>query len=117
MQRVTGLALIGALTGVVAACAPEAEEPQDTAAPEEGGEVKGEILGGSVSDAMIPLESLESQSPSLRRQTTTTTVTQSADGSETTVQTTTLTQSESAGEAPAPAPPVPPAPSQADPGG
>ncbi|MEO0589656.1 MAG: hypothetical protein AAFZ11_03740 [Pseudomonadota bacterium] len=109
MQRIIGSALIGALAGLVAACSPEAETPETIAAPEQGGEVKGEVLGGSVSDAMIPLESLKSQSPSLRRQTTTTTVTQSADGGETTVQTTTVTQSESAGEAPAPSPPVPPA--------
>jgi hypothetical protein len=37
---------------------------EDAAAPtEEGGEAAGEVLGGEISDAMIPLDQLESQAP------------------------------------------------------
>ena len=37
------------------------EEAADRA--ERGGEAAGEVLGGSISDAMIPLEQLDSQAP------------------------------------------------------
>lgn len=42
----------------------------DEAAPsaERGGEAAGEVLGGSISDAMIPLEQLDSQAPLAPRQ-------------------------------------------------
>jgi hypothetical protein len=41
----------------------------DVAAPaEKGGEATGEVLGGEISDAMIPLEQLESQAPLAPRQ-------------------------------------------------
>jgi hypothetical protein len=37
---------------------------EDAAAPtEQGGEAAGEVLGGEISDAMIPLDQLESQAP------------------------------------------------------
>ena len=43
---------------------------EDQAAPaaEQGGEAAGEVLAGSISDAMIPLEQLESQAPLAPRQ-------------------------------------------------
>lgn len=100
-----------ALLGALAACSEEAAAPEGTAASEQGGKAAGDVEGGTISDAMIPLESLRSQSPALEPSTTsvTTTTTIDADGeTQTTVETTTVTTSgESA--APAPAPPVPPA--------
>ncbi len=51
----------------IAACGEEAEEP--TRETELGGEASGEVLGGSISDDMIPLEQLRSQSPSAPRPT------------------------------------------------
>ncbi|MEO0057229.1 MAG: hypothetical protein RIT17_675 [Pseudomonadota bacterium] len=41
---------------------------QAAAPAEQGGEAAGEVLGGSISDAMIPLEQLESQPPLAPRQ-------------------------------------------------
>jgi hypothetical protein len=43
-------------------------EDQATAPAEEGAAAAGEVLAGSVSDAMIPLEQLESQAPLAPRQ-------------------------------------------------
>ena len=104
MRSVAGLALTFALV----ACGDEAEVPAEGAPVEQGGEVEGDVLGGSISDDMIALEQLTSQSPSLRRQTTTVTTTQDGEGgSETTVETTTTVTS---GESPAPAAPEPPTP-------
>lgn len=40
---------------------------QETAPAEQGGAAAGEVLGGSISDAMIPLEQLESQAPLVPR--------------------------------------------------
>ena len=42
------------------------EQPAGPA--ERGGKAAGEVLGGSISDAMIPLEQLESQAPLAPRQ-------------------------------------------------
>lgn len=47
-----------ALAVLAAGCTQEAAAPT-----EQGGEAAGEVLGGSISDAMIPLEQLESQAP------------------------------------------------------
>ena len=47
------------------ACEDEVEPPADNT--EQGGEVAGDVLGGSISDDMIPLEELQSQSPPAER--------------------------------------------------
>jgi hypothetical protein len=52
-----------ALCLLAAACTEEASTPA-----ERGGEAAGEVLGGSISDAMIPLEQLDSQAPLAPRQ-------------------------------------------------
>lgn len=52
-----GLALL------LAACGDQAEAPA-----EQGGAASGEVLPGSISDAMIPLEQLDSQAPLAPRQ-------------------------------------------------
>ena len=46
-----------------AACGDQAAAPA-----EQGGEASGEVLAGSVSDAMIPLDQLESEAPLAPRQ-------------------------------------------------
>lgn len=48
----------------VAACD---EEAPDAVASETGGEAAGEVLGGTISDDMIPLEELTSTSPPAER--------------------------------------------------
>ncbi|WP_416830858.1 MAG: hypothetical protein ACMUJI_12275 [Erythrobacter sp.] len=92
-----------ALTG----CGDEAASDGEAVAT--GGEAAGEVLGGTISDDMLPLEELTSTSPPAVRQstTTTTTVTTGTDGGETSMETTVTTTSDPA--APAPAPPAPPA--------
>jgi hypothetical protein len=57
------LALL-ALSLCLAACEQQAGAPA-----EEGGAASGEVLPGSVSDAMIPLEQLDSEAPLAPRQT------------------------------------------------
>ncbi|MEP0391946.1 MAG: hypothetical protein ABJ205_03185 [Erythrobacter sp.] len=81
------------------------EEAPVAVSSETGGEASGEILGGTISDDMIPFDQLTSTSPPAER--TTTTVTSSEDGTQTTVETTVTTSSDP--EAPQPAPPEPPA--------
>ena len=107
MKR-TRLAMTALLLSL-AACGDEANAPDDAAPVEQGGEAAGDVQGGTISDAMIPLESLRSQSPTIERRTTTVTTSSDGDGeSSTTVETTTVTTSGES-EAPAPAPPEPPA--------
>ena len=55
-------AAILALALLTAACTEEAAAPV-----EQGGNAAGEVLGGEISDAMIPLEQLESQAPLVPR--------------------------------------------------
>ncbi len=62
MTRALRLAPFLVLALATAAC----DEPA-TAPVQQGGEASGEVLGGTISDAMIPLEQLESQSPPLVR--------------------------------------------------
>ena len=97
-----------ALLVALSACSEEASAPDEAAPVEQGGEAAGEVEGGTISDAMIPLESLRSQSPTIQRRTTTVTTSDSEGGTSTTVETTTVTTNGES-EAPAPAPPVPPA--------
>jgi len=61
--RCATLALALALALLAASCGDEAAAPA-----EQGGAASGEVLAGSVSDAMIPLGQLESQAPLAPRQ-------------------------------------------------
>lgn len=88
---------------LLTACEEEAPEA-DTS--ETGGEAAGELLGGTISDDMLPLEELTSTSPLAPRETSTTVVAEEADGS-TTVETAVETSNT---DAPAPTPPEPPTP-------
>lgn len=54
--------LLGAL--VVSACGGEA--PAEETEAEAGRDAQGEVLGGTISDDMIPLDRLRSQSPPMR---------------------------------------------------
>ncbi len=84
-----GLALGLALAG----CKDEAEE---TGAVQSGGQAAGEVLGGTISDDMLPLEQLTSTSPLAPRETVTQTISEGEDGSlsvETTIERTQGTQS------------------------
>ena len=56
-------AFLAALMLLAPACTEEAGGPV-----ERGGEAAGEVLAGSISDAMIPLEQLDSQAPLAPRQ-------------------------------------------------
>jgi hypothetical protein len=49
---------------LLAACEETAPEPK---AVKVEGEAAGDVLGGSISDDMLPLEQLQSQSPPLKR--------------------------------------------------
>ncbi|WP_146107754.1 hypothetical protein [Porphyrobacter sp. HT-58-2] len=59
----TRAVFLAALCFALAAC-----EDQAAAPAERGGRASGEVLAGSISDAMIPLEQLESQAPLAPRQ-------------------------------------------------
>jgi len=61
-------ALLLALPLALAACEQQAAD----APAEQGGAASGEVLPGSISDAMIPLEQLDSQAPLAPRQVRTT---------------------------------------------
>lgn len=56
-------AAILALALLAASCGDQAAAPA-----EQGGEASGEVLAGSISDAMIPLDQLESEAPFAPRQ-------------------------------------------------
>jgi len=84
------------------------EEAPAVVASETGGEAAGEILGGTISDDMIPLEELTSTSPPAERETTTT-ITTTSNGTQTSVETTVTSSADQDAPAPAP-PPEPPAP-------
>ncbi|MEO0906753.1 MAG: hypothetical protein AAFY07_04425 [Pseudomonadota bacterium] len=97
-----GLALGLALAG----CKDEAEE---TGAVQSGGQAAGEVLGGTISDDMLPLEQLTSTSPLAPRETVTQTISEGEDGSlsvETTIERTQGTQSAPLPTAPALVPPL-----------
>lgn len=96
-------ALLVALSG----CAEQTTDPDEAAPAEQGGEAAGDIEGGTISDAMIPLEALRSQSPTIERRPTTGAASsnQGANAQASVEPATSAAQN----EAPAPAPPVPPA--------
>ena len=78
---------------LLSSCGGEvSDEPE---AVETGGAVTGDVLEGSISDDMLPLEGLTSTSPPAER-TATTTVTSTSNGSTTTVETTVTTSSDDA---------------------
>ncbi|GAA4050879.1 hypothetical protein [Parerythrobacter jejuensis] len=55
------IVLLAALPLALAACGDDpVVEP---AVEESGGDAQGDVRGGSISDAMLPLDSVESQSP------------------------------------------------------
>lgn len=56
-------AILVALALLAAGCTEEAAAPA-----QQGARAAGEVLGGEISDAMIPLEQLESQAPLAPRQ-------------------------------------------------
>lgn len=56
-------AFLVALPLILAACEQQAEAPA-----QQGGAASGEVLAGSISDAMIPLDQLSSQAPLAPRQ-------------------------------------------------
>jgi hypothetical protein len=56
-------AALAALALLVSGCTEEADAPA-----KQGAKAAGEVLGGEISDAMIPLEQLESQAPLAPRQ-------------------------------------------------
>ena len=61
-QNLTRFALPLLALGLLAGCSDEAVAP---AAPDNGGQAaEGDVLDGSISDAMLPLDTLQSQSPS-----------------------------------------------------
>ena len=55
--------LLSAVCLMLAAC-----DDQPAGPAEQGGEASGEVLAGSISDAMIPLDQVESQAPLAPRQ-------------------------------------------------
>ncbi len=59
MRVVMGSALAGALA--LSACGDEAAPVDQTVA--QGGKAAGEVLGGTISDDMLPLDTLRSQAP------------------------------------------------------
>lgn len=63
MKRAT--LLIAPFSLALAACGDEAET--EAVPAEQGGKVEGDVLGGTISDDMLPLEELTSQSPSAKR--------------------------------------------------
>jgi hypothetical protein len=99
MRRLT-FVLLPALI-VASACSEDAPERTDDAR-----EATGEVLGGSISDDMLPLDQLQSQSPPIREERTVT-VTGNDDGS--TQVDTTVTVTSGDGADIQPAPPEPPA--------
>ena len=60
-------ALYLALPILLLTTACEDEAVPETDNTEQGGEVAGDVLGGSISDDMIPLDELRSQSPPAER--------------------------------------------------
>ncbi|KPF62943.1 hypothetical protein [Porphyrobacter sp. AAP60] len=63
MKRTAPATAIFALALLASACKDDTAPSADS-----GGEAAGEVLGGEISDAMIPLEQIDSQAPLAPRQ-------------------------------------------------
>lgn len=63
MQRMRRLLTLAVSAALLAACSGDPAGTRDNSGEEMA---EGEVLGGSISDAMIPLETVRSQSPALR---------------------------------------------------
>jgi len=100
-SQIAAIAILMALS----ACGGGGEEIVQS---DESATATGEVLGGTISDDMLPLEQLQSQSPPAPRATTSTTVTTETEDGATAVETTVTTTTGEDGPPP-PAPPVPPA--------
>ena len=127
MLRVKTIALAG-LTGALLlnACSQEASTSDDPAPVEQGGEAEGDVKPGTISDTMLPLESLQSQAPSVQTRPTDNAADVSDDEptTETSAETAIATQSVDTPEptvaeplVPQIAPPLPTAPPPSDDGG
>ncbi|WP_421990131.1 hypothetical protein [Qipengyuania sp.] len=64
MSRPTAVLLAGAL--LLSACGGDRPAEESAAEAERG--AKGEVIGGTISDEMIPLDRLRSQSPPVRQE-------------------------------------------------
>ncbi len=93
------IALLPALV-FASACSGDVPDRADDAR-----EAEGEVLGGSISDDMLPLDQLQSQSPPIREERTVT-VTENEDGSSSVQTAVTVTSGDGADNQPAP--PQPP---------
>ncbi|MBV7265025.1 hypothetical protein [Erythrobacter ani] len=95
---------------LLAACGSD-EPVNDSAAVDQEGQLRGDVLGGSISDDMLPLDQLTSQSPPLETAADSDTATSSdAGGDSTDDSEQELNAFPSGGDDPAPpAPPEPPA--------
>ncbi|WP_337660903.1 hypothetical protein [Erythrobacter sp. Alg231-14] len=87
MRSLLKLSAIVALPMVVLTGCEEEAAPEEAVVTETGGTVSGEVLGGTISDDMIPLEELSSTSPPAERSVVTTQQ-RRTDGGQTTVETT-----------------------------
>lgn len=91
---------------LLAACGDEPEVARETGG---SAEAEGDVLGGSISDAMLPLESVQSQSPPLREaptnSTTSTSLQSSSEGSTAVENTVETTSGDTEAETPEPPPP------------
>lgn len=65
-MRFHPLLLLATASIALASCADEAEPEQ---VGDDARKAKGEVLGGSISDSMLPLDTVTSQSPPLREET------------------------------------------------
>jgi len=66
MRVRTSCALALPLALALASCGDDAA-PEEQAPAQQGGEVAGDVLGGTISDDMLPLDALTSQSPPAER--------------------------------------------------
>lgn len=96
-----GLSLLGMPAALLlAACGEDTPQRADDAR-----EAEGEVLGGSISDDMLPLDQLQSQSPPIREERMVT-VTENEDGSSSVETSVTVTSGDGADNQPAPPQPL-----------
>lgn len=68
MRLITQGAFACAVAATLTACSESPEPAQEQSPAEQGGEAAGDVLGGTISDDMIALEALTSQSPTVAPQ-------------------------------------------------